>query len=108
MEAIEQIINSITFQLTLGIILGGLIYTLGFHSGNKFRLSRLNLRTTKEIREKINGLNHELNVFENRIEAEYQKEKPDQHLIQAYVVKKAKALAKRDTLFWVINANEKV
>lgn len=103
MLTINQILDSNTFQLLVGIILGGIVYTFGFHSGNRFRISRLNYRSPKEIQAKINELNHDLNIYENRITNETDKLIPDTFLLQEYEIKKARILAKRDVLFWVIN-----
>lgn len=103
MITIYQIIESTSFQVVVGIIVGGIVYTFGFHSGNRFRISRLSLRDPYEIQAKINELNHDLNIYETRIINESEKEIPNTFLLQEYEDKKARILAKRDVLFWVKN-----
>ncbi len=79
------------------------VYTLGYHSGNRFRFSRLLMRDPKEIKREITRLQNQ--VIDNVTELEEQRkaELKDKWKVDRLEAENKTFKVKIDLLRWIIN-----
>lgn len=57
-------------QVIVGVFIGMTIFIFGYHSGNRFRISRLHIRDPKEIKKRITHIQNCIEEAQEQIDKE--------------------------------------